>query len=402
MGKFFNIINREYEEQLPYIYWLCAAENIGLKTYTKLQSVFDSPREIFEASEGKLERSRTLSKRQLEKLVWLRNSSNFFSLAEKMKKDKIEMIVYEQEKYPERLKYIHDAPIALFVKGRLPEKNQVSVAVIGARACTTYGMITAENIGISLAKHNIAVVSGMARGIDSASQIATLEAGGYSLGVLGGGVDVVYPRESKGLYEELLINGGVISEHVPSTEPQGIYFALRNRLISGLSDVVCVVEAREKSGTMITIDSALEQGREVYVVPGRISDVASRGCLEMIKQGASMITDIDSFAQEIKDCYERINERGKLQDEFPFDELSDSELMDEEILKGKTISDRGMIIVNNLEEKTYSIEEIVSLTGLDYSEAVIECMYLSNMGLLSNLGASRFAPKRELMEFKKN
>ena len=204
-----------------------------------------------------------------------------------------------EKDYPKKLSQIPDPPPVLYHKGNCNILDKPSVAVIGARACSNYGSLAAKELGRELAAMGIVVVSGMARGIDSICQSACLEYGGESIGVLGSGVEVCYPPENKLLYEKLQNQGCLISENLPDTHPNAGLFPLRNRIISGLADVIVVIESREKSGTQITVDMALEQGKEVYALPGRITDPVSRGCNKLIKQGAGMVLSPREFVKEI-------------------------------------------------------------------------------------------------------
>lgn len=192
--------------------------------------------------------------------------------------------------YPKRLLYIPSPPKGIYYIGKLPREEAPSVAMIGARVCSEYGKRVAQTFGERLAESGIQIISGMARGIDSIGQRGALDVGGQSFGVLGSGVDVCYPRENLPLYNKLKEKGGVLSELGPKMPPKANHFPARNRIISGLSDLVLVIEAKEKSGTLITVDMALEQGKDVAVIPGRISDPFSRGCNELLKQGAYMVT----------------------------------------------------------------------------------------------------------------
>lgn len=205
----------------------------------------------------------------------------------------------EDPEYPERLKNISGAPKNLYVLGRLPEEKRLCVAVIGARDCSEYGKYVARELGAVLGKSGISVVSGMARGIDGISQEAALNVGGSSFAVLGCGVDICYPEANRQLYERLKVCGGIISEYPPGSPALACHFPPRNRIVSGLADVVVVIEARIKSGTLITVDMALEQGREVYVVPGRVTDRLSDGCNSLIKQGAGILLSPEEFLKEL-------------------------------------------------------------------------------------------------------
>lgn len=223
-------------------------------------------------------------------------------LAEEMRKKEILFLLPGDPEYPEKLACIPDEPFALYMKGdrkRALELSKRSVAVIGARECSEYGRFTAEYIGKNCAYLGLPVVSGMAYGIDGIAQWAAAEEGAVVGAVLGCGVDICYPYSNRKLYDFLLKEGCVFSEYVPGTEPKPTNFPPRNRIISGISDAVVVVEAKEKSGTLITVDMALEQGKDVYVVPGRITDPLSKGCNRLIRQGAAIVCDVKEMLEEI-------------------------------------------------------------------------------------------------------
>lgn len=218
-----------------------------------------------------------------------------------MGEERISFITPFDNIYPERLKSIPDAPAGLYVMGRLPAESEIMVAVIGARECSDYGRYVAEKLGAFLGERGVTVISGMARGIDGISQWAALEAGGTSIGVLGCGVDICYPSKNRKLYDRLLEQGAVLSEYPAGTPPRPMNFPARNRIVSGLADAVVVIEARNKSGTLITVDMALEQGREVFVVPGRITDGLSEGCNKLIKQGAGVLLSPEELLEELRE-----------------------------------------------------------------------------------------------------
>lgn len=208
-------------------------------------------------------------------------------------------VLWGEEGYPGRLLPLHGAPKQLYYYGELPREDLPTAAVIGARDCSEYGIAVTKKLGETLGRNGIQVISGMARGIDGIAQRAALEAGGTSYGVLGSGADVCYPTSNRKLYEELKQKGGIISEYEPGMPPLSQNFPPRNRIVSGLADVLIVVEAREKSGTLITVDMALEQGKDVYVVPGRITDRLSDGCNRLIRMGAGVLTDPVTFVNEV-------------------------------------------------------------------------------------------------------
>ncbi len=212
----------------------------------------------------------------------------------------ISYVNHTDSDFPEKLRHIPSPPYALFVKGSLPDPARPSVAIVGARQCSEYGRFAAEMFGRGLAREGVQIISGMAWGIDGISQNAALDAPGHSFAVLGCGVDIIYPVKNRPLYMRLCEGGnGVISEYAPKTAAVARGFPPRNRIISGLCDVLIVVEARAKSGTLITVDMAIEQGRTVMVVPGRITDTLSAGCLNLLYQGAIAATSIASVTEQL-------------------------------------------------------------------------------------------------------
>ena len=201
--------------------------------------------------------------------------------------------------FPQKFVDIPDPPFGIFYKGRLPDGCVPAVALIGSRKCSEYGTYMAELFAAGFASAGVDVISGMALGIDGISQRAALKAGGSSFAVLGCGVDVVYPRANEPLYRQLQEKGGVLSEYPPRMEPRPALFPPRNRIISALADVVVVVEACEKSGTLITVDMALEQGKEVYALPGRCTDALSMGCNRLLRQGAMIAVSPDDIISDM-------------------------------------------------------------------------------------------------------
>ena len=206
------------------------------------------------------------------------------------RRNSIQWIQQGDMEYPQKLRPYKGMPKTLYVLGKLPDPTRPAVAVVGARRSTPYGNAIARQFSKELAGKGVQIISGLAWGIDAAAHAGALEGGGNTYAVMGCGVDVCYPAGNRPLYERILQDsrGGIISEQEPGRPPLAGFFPARNRIISGLSDLVLVVEAREKSGSLITADQALEQGKDVYVVPGRITDELSRGCLNLLKQGAGL------------------------------------------------------------------------------------------------------------------
>ncbi|MEE3419593.1 MAG: DNA-processing protein DprA [Lachnospiraceae bacterium] len=211
----------------------------------------------------------------------------------------IRNIKRDDDSYPGRMKMLPQMPDELFVIGELPAEHVPTIGMVGARACDGYGQKIAREFGTAFARCGIQVISGMAVGIDGYSQEGALAGGGKTFAVLGSGVDVCYPEGHRTLYEKIQKKGGVISELPPGTAPLRRNFPLRNRIISALSDLVLVIEARSKSGSLITADFALEQGKTVFAVPGRVGDQLSDGCNYLIAQGAGIAWSADAVIEEL-------------------------------------------------------------------------------------------------------
>lgn len=291
------------EKENYYAYWLYSLPGIGVKTIDRLLRICQSPSEIYAASDELLKQA--LGEKQLLSLREVKSVWRLQEEYEELKKRKLGFVWRGSGEYPERLYHIPDAPFALFYKGRLPENHSPSVAIVGARDCSRYGSYVAQELGRYLGEQGVSVISGMARGIDGISQEAALKAGGISYGVLGCGADICYPPSNRRLYEELIEKGGILSAYLPGTPPLSQNFPPRNRIVSGLADAVVVIEARSRSGTLITVDMALEQGKEVYVVPGRVTDRLSDGCNRLLKQGAGVFLSPQDFVEELRELKER-------------------------------------------------------------------------------------------------
>jgi len=208
-----------------------------------------------------------------------------------MEKNHIDIISIQDEEYPKLLKEIYDPPICLYIRGNKQILNNESIAIIGCREASNYGLKVANEFAYNISKQNINVISGLARGIDSEAHLGAVRANQKTIAVLGNGLDTIYPKENIKLVQNILNSGGaIISEYPLGTKPKKENFPARNRIISGMSKGLLVVEAKEKSGTLITVDFALEQGRDVFVIPGNINSINSFGTNDLIKQGAKLVT----------------------------------------------------------------------------------------------------------------
>ena len=218
---------------------------------------------------------------------------------EKAQRCNARILTYGDPAYPVLLREIHNPPMVLFVKGMEIPLEQTFVGLVGSRNPTHYGLKVAEKIAMALAKRGAGVVSGLARGIDAAAHRGCLRGGGFTIGVLGTGIDVVYPKSNQKLFEQMVEEGAVVSEFPMGTSPEPRNFPIRNRVISGLSRGIAVIEAARKSGSLITAACALEQNREIFAVPGSIDSFKSTGAHWLIKQGARLIETADDILDEL-------------------------------------------------------------------------------------------------------
>lgn len=284
------------EQELACRHFMVGVRGIGGVTARKLLDYYGNALRIWELSDKEIMKDKIMTPRQKSALLEARKRWDLEKEWERLKTKKISMVTYGDPDYPARLKTMEDKPFVLYYKGKLPGDNVPSVAVIGSRMCTGYGRSIAGYYGAELAQRGIQIISGMASGIDGIAQKSALERGGSSYGILGCGVDICYPPSNRALYEMLIDRGGLLSEFLPGEAPEAGHFPMRNRLISGLADLVLVVESREKSGTRITVNLALEQGKEVYAVPGRVQDELSAGCNLLIREGAGIALDVNEIA----------------------------------------------------------------------------------------------------------
>lgn len=276
-------------QEKVYLYWLCQVPTLGAVTIRKLWDHFQDVSAIYNIEETELRETGLLREDQAAAIrIWKRRFTECESDYHGLKDRGIQFITPLDGEYPAHLLELYDAPMGLYVKGRLPDSGLPSVAIVGARSCSTYGKQVAEAFAGALAQEGVQIISGLAEGIDGAAHRGALRMEKPTYGVLGCGVNICYPSTNYKLFEAMVESGGVISEYPPKEKPLPGYFPMRNRIISGLSDVVLVVEAKERSGSLITAELGLEQGREVYAVPGRITDALSAGCNRLIEQGAGL------------------------------------------------------------------------------------------------------------------
>lgn len=329
-----------------------------------LLRVLGDEKHMLEASKEELCQKACLTEAQIEHFISFRSSRNWEEECRSMQAKEIQLVTWGKPRYPSALMELPDAPYGLFFLGDLPRDENL-VGIVGARECTEYGREMAGKIGEYLGKGGYAVVSGMARGIDSAGHFGALRGNGKTYAVLGCGVDICYPPGNKGLYEKIKKSGGVISEYPPGTPPIPRNFPERNRIISGLCQKLVVVEAREKSGSLITADAALEQGKDIYAVPGRIGDRLSEGCNRLIGQGAGIILSPEELIKEWG--FVSVNK-------IDLPKKTKNSLEKEESL---------LYALVDLHPK--SVDEIVELSGMDYRSCILALAGLRDKGFIREI-----------------
>ena len=332
-----------------YKYWLHRLPEIGDATIYSLLEEFGTAQGVYNAvaEHNHKVKSCLKSKKMVDILTQAPDSPESLEIEYQRMLDKnIHFVTIDDVEYPERLRLISRPPYAIYYKGRLPEDDVPAVAIIGARDCSEYGTFVANEFGKELAGQGINIISGMARGVDGISQRGALNAGGNTFGILGSGVDVCYPMGNYKLYKDIQQNGGILSTFPPGREAMKIQFPERNRIVAALSDLILVVEARAKSGTSITVELALKMGKDVYAVPGRLTDRLSDGCNMLIRNGAGIALAPEDVIRELGFIWQMLHpESNKLkQDLIP------------KLNKGPKPKDIG--VLKYLDSNPKSIDEI--------------------------------------------
>ena len=341
---------------------------LGRRGLFQLQNVFNSPREALRAGpESWPEKTGAVRPASIRPPA---ESDELFKRAvARLEKSAARIISYWDDAYPESLKSIPDPPALLYVRGTIVDAP--ALAIVGSRRCSEPGEITTGRFARELASHGITIVSGLARGIDTAAHEGALAAEGSTVAVLGCGIDRIYPRENRKLFQKIAEQGAIISEYPPGTEPLAGHFPGRNRIISGLSQGVLIAEAAEGSGSLITAEFALEQGREVFAMPGPISASNSRGVNNLIKDGAHLVTD----PGDILNILTPGTRPGRL--------ATHLELL-------KTLSEQEQKLVEQLADGPLQIDELVRKSGLTPMELSAILLQLELRGTVYQLPGMRY------------
>jgi DNA processing protein len=356
---------------------------IGSRRGKSLLERFKTPKAILEASLNDIAEVENVGREVAGKIVENRKRIDLGRQIKLIEKKNITLIPLDSEFYPVSLKSIFDPPLVLFVKGEILPQDYFSIAIVGTRLASFYGRTMAEKLSRELTEKGFTIVSGGARGIDTFSHQAALKAKGRTLAVLGCGLDIAYPPENKKLFEEIPENGAVISEFSLFTRPDRQNFPMRNRIISGLSLGVVVIEAPHKSGALITVTHAAEQGREVFSVPGKADSFLSRGTNQLLREGAKLVENADDIIEELEPILKsKINE---LKANQPEPEQK------KQISKDPQLAEEEASLFSLISRKTLQFDELVEETSMDIQKISGILLSLQAKKLIRQLPGKQFA-----------
>lgn len=352
---------------------LSLVPGVGPRLRKALLEHFSSPQAVLAAPPSELRRISGIGSKLSQVIARANETIDAQQEIEHCRRHGIEIVLETHAPYPRPLREIHDPPGLLFLKGQLLPQDEMAVAIVGSRHATQYGLAQAERLAGSLARAGLTIVSGLARGIDGAAHRGAIQAGGRTIAVLGSGLSNIYPPEHKGLAEEVIAHGALVSECPPRATPVAGVFPQRNRIISGLSLGVIVVEAALSSGALITARHAMEQGREVFAVPGRIDSRMSRGCHRLIRDGAKLVETADDVLEELSPL------------------VAPTAKAD-----GQTIHHPAELLLNEVEQQVLaaiqphatSVDEVVVASGLATPQVLATLSVLEMRRLIRRLGGN--------------
>lgn len=355
-----------------YNIWLCNIQNINYTKATLLLKFFKTAENIYKSTQKQL--IATGLHNNIIDAVSEAKKTNPQKLIDILNKKGVHFVSVYEDCYPYNLKQIDAPPLGLYIKGSLSNfKNINNIAIVGARKCSEYGVLTTLRLSKYFAQKNMTVVSGMAKGIDTFAHKGAIEANGITIAVLGCGVDICYPKENNNLYEKILATGIIISEYFPETPPLPYHFPMRNRIISGICKGIVVVEANKNSGSLITADTALAQGRDVFAVPGNITSRLSYGTNNLIKQGAIILT-------HPQDVLNNLN----------ITEVPNQQNIAHDNLNEKILAPNEKLVYDCISFETISIDEIYDKLSLSLEELNYSLTILELKGFISRLPGGRY------------
>jgi DNA processing protein len=348
-------------------------KGIGAVRFQSLLNAFEDAGSAWQASPQAL-RSAGLGQKVIENLLGVRSQVDLEKIWDQIMAQKIKVVTWEDETYPRRLKEIDQPPPVLYVVGDLLTEDEWAVAVVGTRRITSYGRQISEEVGGCLARSGVTVVSGLARGVDAVAHQAALNAGGRTIAVLGSGVDRIYPPEHRRLAEQIIERGAIVSDYPPGASPEAANFPPRNRIISGLSIAVVVIEAGVTSGALITAAFAADQGREVFAVPGNIRAPQSIGSNRLIQQGARPLLEVQEILESLD--LTKVNEHRAARAVLPMD-ATESKLY------------------NVLGPEPLHINDIGEQTGMPMAQLSAALALMELKGAVRHVGGMQYVAVRE-------
>lgn len=358
---------------LKYWLWLSSISDIGPVNAKRLIEHFKSPELVWKASEKQLKMVDGIRENIVRAILSNKDEKFLNKELYKIKKYNVNAITLSDDTYPYNLKNIYSPPILFFAKGNIKPEDINAIAIVGSRNATAYGLKVAYDLARQLSQIGITVVSGMARGVDTAAHKGAIDGGGRTIAVLGCGLDVIYPPENKNLMNKITENGAVVSEYLLNTPPDAKHFPARNRIISGLCLGVVVIEANIRSGSLITADFALEQNREVFAIPGQIFSKSSQGTNNLIKQGAKIVTKVEDILEELNiEIIESLN------------------INIEETNVHNNLSDEENIIYSKISNLPIHLESIMKYTGFTIGKINTIITMLELKGLITQLPGKQF------------
>lgn len=354
-------------EKDEYWFWLGNIPGVGSRTALKLVNAFNGDIcALYEAHEKAIDNRHIVNKTQLHNIIYSRNTDVIHRAYAQMHEKGIKCLSIENAEYPKLLRNLYDPPIVLYILGDVPRQDEWMIAVIGARQCSSYGRQVSKMLSRGMASAGLTVVSGMARGSDSAAHWGALEEGGRTFAILGCGVDICYPRENMDLYTEISRHGGIISELPPGTKPEGYQFPRRNRIIAALSQGIVVTEAKQQSGTLITVEHGLNLGKEIFAVPGRIDDALSEGCNQLIRSGAKLVLQPSDILEEF----------GILAREFKKNNI--------------TLDNSEKVVYASICLVPRSADDIADMTGMDVQRVIHHLVSMELKGIIHRVGKNQY------------
>jgi len=358
------MLNQELIEWLH----LVLTPEIGSRRGKNLLEKFKTPKAILEASLDEIAEIENIGREVAARIVDERKKVELDHHLKLIERNDVKLIPLNSEAYPVNLKSIFDPPLVLFIKGEILPQDYFSIAVVGTRLASFYGRTMAEKLSRELVEKGFTIVSGGARGIDTFSHQAALRAKGRTLAVLGCGLDITYPQENKKLFEEIIGNGALVSEFPLSTRPDKGNFPMRNRIISGLSLGVVVIEAPHKSGALITVTHANDQGREVFSIPGHADSFVSKGSNQLLREGAKLVENADDVIEELEPILKsKINELKADQTKLSRNAQDKEQKPKEPVMvkDSAAASQEETAIYNHLCAQPLQIDELVEKTNMD-------------------------------------